>query len=166
MNRLLTLESLYTTWLHGDLLEREVGGRVILPSYQTKIWPPLDCIHRRATAVRIQSPCLLEVSRLRKRSASTAARRFTSTAPTVQMLVCTCMRGGGVKPCVSLRCAPTTSAPPPAGTGAVNFEQDPNRIRTDVMNVWRHRQSLVPTRGKLSECALCVWARKGVRVVD
>ncbi|CAM9919938.1 unnamed protein product [Scytosiphon promiscuus] len=27
---------------------------------------------------------------------------------------------------------------------------DPNRIRTDVLNVWRHRQSLVPKRGKLT----------------
>ncbi|CAM9123792.1 unnamed protein product [Ectocarpus sp. 12 AP-2014] len=37
--------------------------------------------------------------------------------------------------------------------------QDPNRIRTDVLNVWRHHQSLVPKRGRLTlntgqECEL------------
>ncbi|CAN0179969.1 unnamed protein product [Ectocarpus sp. 6 AP-2014] len=39
------------------------------------------------------------------------------------------------------------------------YQQDPNRIRTDVLNVWRHHQSLVPKRGRLTlntgqECEL------------
>ncbi|CBN78092.1 conserved unknown protein [Ectocarpus siliculosus] len=56
----------------------------------------------------------------------------------------------------------------PAPRNAVNLNQliaqfpryqDPNRIRTDVLNVWRHHQSLVPKRGRLTlntgqECEL------------
>ncbi|CAM9988688.1 unnamed protein product [Pylaiella littoralis] len=30
------------------------------------------------------------------------------------------------------------------------YQQDPSRIRTDVMTLWRHRQSLIPKRGKLT----------------